>query len=86
MAELGIGIGLTLMGEIEALGIAGGKSTIAVATAAAVAYRMNIELGVHPFPMRPVVWVAAQIATLQHASGSRVVLGTGTDGFPGTPL
>lgn len=116
MAEIKIGIGLPIMGELETLGIIGGigaaarhvealgldsvwapdliigdgtpslESAIALATAAAVTDQIHVGFSVLVLPLRPVAWVAAQIATLQHISGNRVLLGVGSGGFPSTPF
>ncbi|MEV5330018.1 LLM class flavin-dependent oxidoreductase [Nonomuraea sp. NPDC052634] len=45
-----------------------------------------MEFGVLSLPLRPVALVAAQVQTLQHRSGGRVVLGVGIGGFPGSPF
>lgn len=52
-------------------------STMVLAAAAAVTQRVKLGFGVMVLPLRPVVWVAKQIASLQHLSGDRVVLGVG---------
>jgi alkanesulfonate monooxygenase SsuD/methylene tetrahydromethanopterin reductase-like flavin-dependent oxidoreductase (luciferase family) len=62
------------------------ESTVVLATAAAVTERIGIGFGVLVLPLRQVAWLGAQIATLQHLSGDRVVLGVGSGGFPGTPF
>jgi alkanesulfonate monooxygenase SsuD/methylene tetrahydromethanopterin reductase-like flavin-dependent oxidoreductase (luciferase family) len=45
-----------------------------------------LGFGVLVLPLRPVAWLAAQLATLQHLSGNRVLLGIGSGGFPDTPF
>lgn len=62
------------------------EAVVAVATAAAVTERVNVGFSVLTLPLRPPAWVAAQIATLQHVSGNRILLGVGSGGFPGTPF
>jgi alkanesulfonate monooxygenase SsuD/methylene tetrahydromethanopterin reductase-like flavin-dependent oxidoreductase (luciferase family) len=60
--------------------------TVALAAAAAVTERVGIGYGVLALPLRPVVWVAAQVQALQHISGNRVLLGVGSGGLPGSPI
>jgi alkanesulfonate monooxygenase SsuD/methylene tetrahydromethanopterin reductase-like flavin-dependent oxidoreductase (luciferase family) len=60
------------------------EATVTLAAAAAVTERVRVGFSVLVLPMRPIAWTAAQIATLQHVSGNRVLLGVGAGGFPGT--
>jgi alkanesulfonate monooxygenase SsuD/methylene tetrahydromethanopterin reductase-like flavin-dependent oxidoreductase (luciferase family) len=55
-------------------------STLLLAQAAATTDRLRLGFGVMILALRPVAWAAKQIATLQHLSGDRVVLGIGTGG------
>jgi alkanesulfonate monooxygenase SsuD/methylene tetrahydromethanopterin reductase-like flavin-dependent oxidoreductase (luciferase family) len=55
-------------------------SGIALAAAAAVTTRVLLGYGVMILPLHPVVWVAKQVASLQHVSGDRVILGAGVGG------
>lgn len=55
-------------------------STLLLAQAAATTERLRLGFGVMILALRPVAWAAKQIATLQHLSGDRVVLGIGTGG------
>ncbi|NUS44052.1 MAG: LLM class flavin-dependent oxidoreductase [Mycobacteriaceae bacterium] len=55
-------------------------SLMSLAAASAVTERVRLGLGVLILPLRPVVWVAKQVATLQHLSGDRVLLGVGVGG------
>lgn len=55
-------------------------STIGLAVAAAVTTRIRIGLSVFVPAMRPLVWAAKQIATLQEISGERLLLGIGSGG------
>ncbi|RAY16431.1 LLM class flavin-dependent oxidoreductase [Actinomadura craniellae] len=55
-------------------------STLVLATAAAVTERIKIGFGVMVLALRPVAWAAKQVATLQHLSGDRVLLGVGVGG------
>jgi alkanesulfonate monooxygenase SsuD/methylene tetrahydromethanopterin reductase-like flavin-dependent oxidoreductase (luciferase family) len=61
-------------------------SSTVLAAAAAVTERVKLGFGVMVLPLRPVVWVAKQIASLQHLSGDRVILGVGVgeDRHPGS--
>lgn len=51
------------------------ESTLVLATAAAATERVEIGFGVLILALRPVTWAAKQVATLQHLSGDRVLLG-----------
>lgn len=55
-------------------------SGIALAVAATATTRVKLGLGVLVLPLRPVAWVAKEIASLQHVSGDRVLLGVGVGG------
>ncbi|KIH98558.1 N5,N10-methylene tetrahydromethanopterin reductase [Streptomonospora alba] len=67
-------------------GTPGADPVVALAAAAQRTSRISLEFGVLSLPLRPVAPVAAQIQTLQHLSGERVVLGAGLGGFPGSPF
>jgi alkanesulfonate monooxygenase SsuD/methylene tetrahydromethanopterin reductase-like flavin-dependent oxidoreductase (luciferase family) len=61
----------------------------AVTTVAAIAgatERIGLGFGTLVLPLRPVPLLAAQLGTLQHLSGDRLLLGIGIGGFPGTPF
>ncbi|OHV06197.1 hypothetical protein BKN37_02815 [Mycobacterium talmoniae] len=62
------------------------ESTTVLASVAAATERVKLGFGVMVLPLRPVVWVAKQIASLQHLSGNRVILGVGIgeDRHPGS--
>ncbi|MEU8798253.1 LLM class flavin-dependent oxidoreductase [Spirillospora sp. NPDC048819] len=67
-------------------GTPGFDPTLVLAAVAAVTSEIKLGFGVLTLPLRPAVMVAAQIQTLQHLSGDRVVLGVGIGGFPGSPF
>jgi alkanesulfonate monooxygenase SsuD/methylene tetrahydromethanopterin reductase-like flavin-dependent oxidoreductase (luciferase family) len=53
-------------------------SMLTLATAAAATTRLRIGVNVLVLPLRPIVLVAKQIASLQQLSGNRLLLGVGT--------
>jgi alkanesulfonate monooxygenase SsuD/methylene tetrahydromethanopterin reductase-like flavin-dependent oxidoreductase (luciferase family) len=55
-------------------------SLMSLSAAAAVTERVRLGVGVLVAPLRPLVWVAKQVASLQHLSGDRVLLGVGAGG------
>lgn len=62
------------------------EPTLALAGAATVTNRVQLGFGVLSVPPRPLVWLASQVATLQHLSQNRLLLGVGVGGFPEAPL
>lgn len=56
------------------------ESVVTLATAAAVTEQIRVGFGVMVVPLRPVAWVAKQVATLQAVSRNRVILGVGAGG------
>ncbi|NUW43818.1 LLM class flavin-dependent oxidoreductase [Nonomuraea rhodomycinica] len=70
-------------GDHLAVGGATLDASIALATAAAATSTIRIGTSVFVPAIRPVVWAAKQIATLQYVSGNRLVLGVGSGGGPG---
>ncbi|SOD64858.1 Flavin-dependent oxidoreductase, luciferase family (includes alkanesulfonate monooxygenase SsuD and methylene tetrahydromethanopterin reductase) [Streptomyces zhaozhouensis] len=56
------------------------ESTVALTAAAAVTSRVRLGFGVYVLPLRPAVWTAKQVASLQRVSGDRVLLGVGVGG------
>ncbi|OLT33638.1 dehydrogenase [Actinomadura sp. CNU-125] len=55
-------------------------ATLVLATVAAVTERVKVGFGVMVLPLRSTAWAAKQIASLQHLSGGRVLLGVGSGG------
>jgi alkanesulfonate monooxygenase SsuD/methylene tetrahydromethanopterin reductase-like flavin-dependent oxidoreductase (luciferase family) len=55
-------------------------ATIALSAAAGATTRVRLGFGVMILPLHPVVWVAKQVASLQHVSGGRVIFGVGAGG------
>jgi alkanesulfonate monooxygenase SsuD/methylene tetrahydromethanopterin reductase-like flavin-dependent oxidoreductase (luciferase family) len=53
---------------------------MALAAAASATQRIGLAYGVAITPLRPVVWLAKQVASLQHLSGGRTILGVGAGG------
>jgi alkanesulfonate monooxygenase SsuD/methylene tetrahydromethanopterin reductase-like flavin-dependent oxidoreductase (luciferase family) len=56
------------------------ESTLVLAASAAVTERVLLGLGVLIAPLRETAWIAKQVATLQHLSRDRLVLGVGVGG------
>lgn len=56
--------------------------TVALAAAAAATTRVRIGTSVLVPALRPLVWAAKQIASLQHVSGGRLVVGVGSGAAP----
>jgi alkanesulfonate monooxygenase SsuD/methylene tetrahydromethanopterin reductase-like flavin-dependent oxidoreductase (luciferase family) len=55
-------------------------SLISLAAAAGATEHIRLGVGVLIVPLRPLVWVAKQVASLQHISGGRLLLGVGAGG------
>jgi alkanesulfonate monooxygenase SsuD/methylene tetrahydromethanopterin reductase-like flavin-dependent oxidoreductase (luciferase family) len=67
--QLIAGTGTPLIDSMVALSVAAGATT-----------RIRLGFGVMILPLRPAVWIAKQVASLQHVSGGRVILGVGAGG------
>ncbi|MBV9448313.1 MAG: LLM class flavin-dependent oxidoreductase [Streptosporangiaceae bacterium] len=55
-------------------------STVVLAAAAGATTRVRLGFGAMILPLHPVVWVAKQIASLQHVSDGRIIFGVGAGG------
>lgn len=55
-------------------------ATLTLAVAAAATTRITVGFGVMVLALRHPAWAAKQVATLQHLSGNRVILGVGLGG------
>lgn len=78
--ELGFESVWTVDQLVAGTGIPVLDSLTVLTAAAAVTERVKLGLGVLVLPLRPVVWVAKQVASLQHISSDRVLLGVGVGG------
>lgn len=61
-------------------------SMMALAGVAGMTEQVMLGFGVLVVPLRPLPWLAVQLATLQQLSGARVLLGVGAGGFPAAPF
>ena len=68
----GVFVGDHLAGAVPIL-----DSTVALTTAAEATKRVDIGFAVMTLALRHVAWAAKQVASMQHASGDRVILGVG---------
>jgi alkanesulfonate monooxygenase SsuD/methylene tetrahydromethanopterin reductase-like flavin-dependent oxidoreductase (luciferase family) len=55
-------------------------SIVTLAAVAGATQRIGLGLGVLVVPLRPVAWIAKQVATLQEIAAGRVLLGVGVGG------
>lgn len=55
-------------------------SGIALAAASGATSRVRLGYGVLVVPLHPLAWLAKQVASLQHVSGGRLILGVGAGG------
>jgi len=56
------------------------EATTTLAAVATATTSVRLAYGVAIAPLRPVAWLAKEVATLQHLSGDRVLLGIGVGG------
>ncbi|MGC7099733.1 LLM class flavin-dependent oxidoreductase [Amycolatopsis lurida] len=68
------------MGDHLATGMSTLDIVAGLATAAAVTERVRMGASVFVPAIRPLAWAAKQVASLQHLSGGRLVLGVGSGG------
>jgi alkanesulfonate monooxygenase SsuD/methylene tetrahydromethanopterin reductase-like flavin-dependent oxidoreductase (luciferase family) len=62
------------------------EAVTSLAAVAGATGRIRLGFGVLSLPTRPLPWLATQVATLQHLSGDRLLLGVGAGGFAGSPF
>ncbi|WP_406276224.1 LLM class flavin-dependent oxidoreductase [Nocardia sp. NBC_00881] len=77
-----VGLAGVWHGDHLSIGVPALDCTIALAVAAAATERVHIGTSVYVPALRPRAWAAKQIATLQHVSGGRLLLGVGSGGGP----
>jgi alkanesulfonate monooxygenase SsuD/methylene tetrahydromethanopterin reductase-like flavin-dependent oxidoreductase (luciferase family) len=65
---------------VAGTGVAILDATTTLAAVATATHRVGLAYGVAIAPLHPVAWLAKQVATLQHLSGDRVLLGIGVGG------
>ncbi|WP_329429397.1 LLM class flavin-dependent oxidoreductase [Streptosporangium sp. NBC_01495] len=70
-------------GDHLATGTASLDCAVALAVAAGATTRIRIGTSVFIPAIRPLAWAAKQVASLQHVSGGRLVLGVGSGGGAG---
>jgi alkanesulfonate monooxygenase SsuD/methylene tetrahydromethanopterin reductase-like flavin-dependent oxidoreductase (luciferase family) len=62
------------------------EAVTSLAAIAGATEHLRLGVGVLALPTRPVPWLATQVATLQHVSGNRLLLGVGIGGYPDSPF
>ncbi|MDT3438057.1 MULTISPECIES: LLM class flavin-dependent oxidoreductase [unclassified Pseudofrankia] len=78
----GAGLDGVWHGDHLAVGVATLDCAIALAAAATATERVRVGASVLIPAIRPIAWAAKQIASLQHLSQGRLVLGVGSGGGP----
>jgi alkanesulfonate monooxygenase SsuD/methylene tetrahydromethanopterin reductase-like flavin-dependent oxidoreductase (luciferase family) len=77
-----LGLDSVWHGDHLATGTPALDCTIALAAAAAATQRIRIGASVFVPAIRPLAWAAKQVASLQHVSQRRLILGIGSGGGP----
>jgi alkanesulfonate monooxygenase SsuD/methylene tetrahydromethanopterin reductase-like flavin-dependent oxidoreductase (luciferase family) len=77
-----VGLHSVWHGDHLATGAATLDCAVALSAAAAATGRILVGASVFVPAIRPLAWAAKQIASLQHVSGGRLVLGVGSGGGP----
>jgi alkanesulfonate monooxygenase SsuD/methylene tetrahydromethanopterin reductase-like flavin-dependent oxidoreductase (luciferase family) len=67
-------------------GLAALEAVTTLAAIAGATARVRLGFATLVLPIRPAPWLATQVATLQHLSGDRLLLGIGSGGFPDSPF
>ncbi|MGZ4707117.1 MAG: LLM class flavin-dependent oxidoreductase [Acidimicrobiales bacterium] len=80
LEDLGFESGWAVDQLIAGTGVPIVDSTVALSAAAGATSALRLAYGVMILPLRPVVWAAKQVASLQHLSGDRLLLGIGVGG------
>lgn len=75
-----VGLHSVWHGDHLAIGTATLDCAVALAAAAAGTRRLFVGTSVFVPAIRPLAWAAKQLATLQHVSGGRLILGVGSGG------
>lgn len=75
-----VGLDGVFVGDHLAAAAPHADSTLVLAVAAAATTRIHVGFGVMVLALRHPAWAAKQLATLQHLSGNRVILGVGLGG------
>jgi alkanesulfonate monooxygenase SsuD/methylene tetrahydromethanopterin reductase-like flavin-dependent oxidoreductase (luciferase family) len=69
-------------GDHLATGVPSLDAPVALAVAATATERIGVGISVFVPAIRPLAWAAKQVASLQHVSGGRLILGVGSGGGP----
>jgi alkanesulfonate monooxygenase SsuD/methylene tetrahydromethanopterin reductase-like flavin-dependent oxidoreductase (luciferase family) len=77
-----VGLDSVWVGDHLATGAPSLDCAVALATVAAVTARVRVGAGVFVPALRPLAWAAKQVASLQHVTDGRLVLGIGSGGGP----
>lgn len=77
-----VGLDSVWVGDHLATGAPSLDNPVALATVAAVTERVRLGAGVFVPALRPLVWAAKQLASLQYVADGRLVVGVGSGGGP----